>query len=194
MRPNRWGAGPGRDLAVVLTVLVALGAVCGLAWAQVVAPAEYTRVARGAAMGEDQVALQFDADGWYLLISLGAGLLAGALLTWRVGRDALVTCAALVAGSVVAAVTMAVVGYLAGPSEPDRVLATAPVGTAAPETLGVGPASLLPVGDYLASLDASWVVYLGWPLGLLFGALVVLLGTPPTRHLDGDSDGVSPRD
>ncbi len=155
-------AAADRDAAVIGGTLLLLGVLCGVLWSLVVTPAEFTRLADGAAMNEDQLALKFGADGWYAAIAAGAGLLAGLALTWSRCRDALVTSAALLAGSVVAAAAMAQVGHLLGPGDPRAPLAAAKVGALVPERLDVG----------------TFVVYLAWPLGLLAGALAVLLGRP----------------
>ena len=66
---------------VVLGVLLVVGVLCGRAVAHVVTPAEFTKLAQGGSMGEDELGRQFGADGWYVVIGAGAGLLLGLLLT-----------------------------------------------------------------------------------------------------------------
>lgn len=183
----RSGAGPGRDVVVVLVTLLVLGVFGGVLWSVVVSPAEFTRLADGAAMGEDQVSRQFAADGWYVLIATVAGLLAGLVLTWRLTADALVTAVALVVGSLLAAVVMAVVGHVLGPGDPGKVLAAAKVGTLVPERLAVGPQPLLPLHTYLSDVGGAALVYLGWPVGALLGSLLVLLGRAPVPAGDRTS-------
>lgn len=169
----RPGATAGRDAAVVIGVLLVLGLLCGLLWSQVVTSAEFTKVADGGAMEGDQLGNKFDADGWYVVIAVPAGLLAGLVLTARRSRDALVTSGLLVVGSVLAAAAMALTGYLMGPGDPRAALAVAKVGATVPERLDVD----------------AFAVYLGWPVGVLAGALFVLLGRVPQadaarRHAD----------
>jgi hypothetical protein len=167
---------PGRDAVLVIGGLLVLGVVCGLVWSRVVTPAEFTKVANGGAMGEDQLSRQFGADGWYVVIALVAGLLAGACLTWWRSRDALVLSGLLVAGSVVAAAAMALTGHLLGPGDPKVALAAAKVGARVPESLGVGMRPWWPLTDYVKD---TITVYLSWPIGVLAGGLLVLLGRVP---------------
>jgi hypothetical protein len=174
--PARAGRGPWLDGALVVLVLLVVGVVCGVVWSQVVDPAEFTKLARGAEMGEDQLGRRFDAEGWYVVIALVAGVATGLTLTWRRLPTVLSTTAALVVGSLGAAVLMAVTGYLLGPGDPGKALAAARVGALVPERLAVGNHPQLPLGSYLRTLGGSGVFYLAWPLGVLVGVLVVLLG------------------
>jgi hypothetical protein len=166
--------------AVTVLVLAALGALGGVVWALVATPAEFTRLANGGAMNEAALGRQFSADGWYVVISLVAGVLAGAVLTWWRSRDALRTCGALLLGAAVAAAVMAVVGHLLGPGDPRPALQAAHVGAHVPERLDVGEGSSASVWGYLAD---RIVIYLCWPLGVLAGSLLVLL----TRRGDSSS-------
>jgi hypothetical protein len=162
-----------RDAVVVVAVLLALGVLGGVLWSQVVTPAEFTKLAKGGAMGEDQLSRQFGADGWYVVIAAVTGLVAGAVLSWWRSTDALVTSAALVGGAVVAAVAMALTGHLLGPADPERALAVARVGARVPSSLDVG---MRPVWPLAAYLEDTLAVYLAWPVGVLAGALLVLVG------------------
>ncbi|QWZ10321.1 hypothetical protein KRR39_11695 [Nocardioides panacis] len=155
----------GRDVAVVLGVLVALGVLCGVLWWLLWDPAAYTKTADGGVMGETDLSRRFAADGLYAVIAGVAGLLSGLGLTWWRTRDPLLTSAALLVGSVLAAVVMALTGHLLGPGDPGAALAAAKVGARVPERLGVD----------------AFTVYLAWPVAVLAGALVVLLGTAPVR-------------
>jgi hypothetical protein len=153
----------GRDAAMVLGALLLLGAVCGVVWWLVVDPAEFVKTSRGGAMGEDQLGKRFNADAWFLLIALVAGVAAGlALSAWR-SRDPLLTSGLLVAGSAVAAAAMALVGHLLGPHGTEAALRAASVGAHVPEPLSVD----------------VFLVYLAWPVGALAGDLFVLLGRAP---------------
>ncbi len=153
----------GRDVAVVLGVLLALGVLCGVLWWLVWDPAAYTKTADGGVMGETDLSRRFAADGLYAVIAGVAGLLAGLGLTWWRTRDPLVTSATLLVGSVLAAVAMALTGHLLGPGDPGAALAAARVGARVPDRLAVD----------------AFTVYLAWPVSVLAGALVVLLGTAP---------------
>jgi hypothetical protein len=156
--------GAGRDAAVVIGVLLVLAVLCGVLWWQVVPPAEFTKLANGGAMDEDQLSRRFGADGWYVALAVPTGFVAGLLLSWWRARDALLTSAALLVGSVLAAAVMALVGHLLGPADPRAALAAAKVGARVPERLDVD----------------TVIVYLAWPVGVLAGALVILLGRDRT--------------
>ncbi len=149
-----------RDTARVLGLLLVLGLLCGVLWSLVVTPAQFTKLATGGSMGEDQLGLMFAADGWYVAIALVAGTVAGfGLSRWRVS-DALRTSVLLVLGSAVAAAAMAGTGHLLGPGDPKTALDAARLGARVPDQLTVD----------------TVVVYLAWPVGVLLGALFVLLG------------------
>ena len=168
----------GRDVAVVLGVLLALGVLCGVLWWLVWDPAAYTKTADGGVMGEADLSRRFAADGLYAVIAGVAGLVAGLGLTWWRTRDPLLTSAVLLVGSVLAAAVMALTGHLLGPGDPGAALAAAKVGARVPERLGVD----------------AFTVYLAWPVAVLAGALVVLLGTAPAstgtpaEEVAGDED------
>jgi hypothetical protein len=149
-----------REAAAVLGVLVVLGALSGVVWWALVSPAEFTKVAKGGAMGEVELGRQFARDGWYAVIALVAGLLAGvAVLRWR-PRTPVLGVGLLLLGCCGAAAVMAEVGHLLGPGDPAPLLAAAKVGDKVPEQLRVD----------------TFVTYLAWPFGALLGALLMLLG------------------
>ncbi len=166
-----------RDAAVVIGCLIVLGALCGVLWSVVVTPAQITRLPNGIAMNETALSAQFGADGWYAVIAVVAGLLAGVALSWWRSRDALWTAAWLVLGAVVAAVVMAVTGHLLGPPDPRHALLATKVGSKVPESLSLGVHPLTPFGPYLKQ---TVMFYLAWPVGALAGCLTVLLVTVPT--------------
>jgi len=162
-----------RDAVVVVVVLLVLGVLAGVLWSAVVTPAEFTKLAEGGAMGEEQLSRQFGADGWYVVIAAVTGLVAGAVLSWWRSTNALVTSAALLAGAVLAAVAMALTGHLLGPADPERALAAAQVGVRVPNSLDVGGRPVWPLAAYL---EDTLAFYLAWPVGVLAGALLVLVG------------------
>lgn len=154
--------GAGADVLVVLGCLLVLGILCGVLWWLLVDPAEFVRVRSGGAMGEVELGKRFDADGWYVVLAFVAGLPAGAALTWWRDRDPVLTTGLLVVGSVLAAVTMALVGHLLGPANPTPVLAAGKPGLHVPMQLAVSARS----------------AYLVWPIGVLLGSLLVLWSKP----------------
>jgi hypothetical protein len=157
------GQAAGRDALVVLGIFLLLGLVGGWLWWLLVTPAEFTKLATGGAMGENELGKQFGADGWYAVIGFVAGLVAGLGLTgWR-SRDPLLTSLLVVLGAALAAVAMLLVGHWLGPGDATEALRTAEVGTRVPEPLDVD----------------TFTIYLGWPAGALVGALFVLVGRSP---------------
>ncbi|MGA8210285.1 MAG: hypothetical protein WB441_16640 [Nocardioidaceae bacterium] len=167
--------GPGRpvfaEAALVVGALAVIGALAGVLWSRLVDPAEFTRLARGGSMAEEQLSRQFAADGWFVVIGTLAGVLAGVVGTWRRVADPLPRLTLTLLGSAVAAAACAGVGHLLGPGDPGPLLSAAPVGTRVPERLDVD----------------TFVVYLSWPLGVLVGTLAVLLG----RRTDTNEPGVA---
>jgi hypothetical protein len=171
MAPSDRTPAAGRDVAVVLGVLLVAGLVGGVLWWLLWDPAAYTKTVDGGVMGETDLSRRFAADGLYAVIAGVTGLLCGLGLTWWRSRDPLRTSVALVAGSVLAAVAMALTGHLLGPGDTRAALAAAKVGARVPEQLHVD----------------AFTVYLAWPVAVLAGALVVLLGTAPvTSAAEGD--------
>jgi hypothetical protein len=148
------------DVAAVVGILVVLGLLCGVMWWLLATPAEYTKLRDGAVLTENQLGRQFSVDGVYVVVALGTGLVAGLLLAWWRSRDPLLTSLLLVVGSLAAAGVMALTGHLLGPDDPKAVLAASTVGARVPETLSV----------------TALTAYLAWPVGVLAGALIVLLG------------------
>jgi hypothetical protein len=187
-RPNAGArVAAARDAAVVLGILLVLGVLAGVLWSQVVTPAEFTKLATGGEMGEDQLGRQFGADGWYVVIALVTGLAAGAVLSWWRSTSVAVTTGALLLGAVLAAVAMAVVGHVLGPPDPQHALAAAKVGATVPEALDVGTVPVWPLTDYLQDTLA---VYLTWPVGVLLGVLLVIVGRRPEEDpVSGSDDG-----
>lgn len=154
--------GAAADATVVLGAFLALGVACAVLWWWVVDPAVYVKGPDGAEMSEVDLMRRFDGDGWYSVIAGVAGFLAGLGLLWWRSRDVRSTTLLVVAGSVLAAAVMALVGRALGPDDPERVIESAEVGARVPVQL-------------LVTVDAAYLV---WPLAVLFGALMVLWSSP----------------
>lgn len=162
------------DAAAVLVTFLVLGVLGAVTWWLLVDPAVYTKSRGGGAMGEVDLARRFDADGWYSVIAVVAGFLAGAGLTWWRARDVRLTTALVVVGSLLAAVVMARVGALLGPESSDVVLAAVRRGATVPVQLEV----------------TAVAAYLMWPMATIVGALMVLWSSPRT----GTSEPLADRD
>jgi len=169
--------GPLADVGIVLGAFVVLGLVCGVAWWLLVDLAEFSGArSGGASMGELELGKRFNADGWYAVLGMVAGFLAGVLLTWWRSRDSLLTTLLLLPGARLAAATTALVGGLLGPGEP------ATTGTV------LAPGETVPV----ALTVTADVVYLMWPVAALAGALMVLWSStsqPTTEAEPSDPAG-----
>ncbi len=174
VEPDR-GPTPGRSASplavagVVLGGLLLLGVLCGVLWWLLVEPAVFTKVrGSGGSMNELELAKRFATDGWYAVIAVLAGFVAGGALVWWRRSEVVGVVLLLLPGAVVAAAAMLWTGRVLGPADPQTVLRTAPPGALVPVQLDV----------------ASWTAYLAWPVGLLVGALVVLWSLPPDGRAD----------
>ena len=127
-------------------------------------------------MGEMDLSKRFDADGWYSVIAIVAGFVAGLALTWWRSRDFRLTTIALVVGAALAAAVMAVVGRLLGPGDTSTALAAA----------ARGQMVTVPLKGTAES------GYLVWPIAVLAGALMVLWSSP--RHDEGAMTAPGPDD
>lgn len=161
---NRVG-GLGSDLVVIVGGFLVLGLIGGVAWHLLAHPAYFTKVKSGGEMGEVELGKRFATDGWYVVIALVAGIPSGLGMTWWRSRDPLATALLCVAGSVVAAASMAWVGLVLGPGDPQAALAKAAVHARVPTQ---------------TTLSAH-VAYLSWPLAVVIGTLMVLLSSPLDR-------------
>jgi hypothetical protein len=115
--------------AVVLVVFAVVGALAGWLWFhQWDVP---SGVASGGQWYTDEAGLRDDFSGvaWYVAISLLAGLVLGALAAWRLDRSELVTLAAVLAGSALAAYLMLEVGQHLSGADPHVLARTAKDGT-----------------------------------------------------------------
>lgn len=154
-----------RDVLVVLGVFLALGVVGAFVWDQVAALPEFTRVKGNATMDEYQLGRQISADGWYALIALVGGLVAGVVLMLRRGADALVTMIVIGLSAALGAFVMLKLGLLLGPPDPASVLKETPVGAKVPARLELHAHGLLLV----------------WPMAALLGAVSVIFLTTPAE-------------
>jgi hypothetical protein len=146
------------DVAVVFGVFLVLAVVGAVLWWQLV-DLPMAMLSNGrVVIAPNDLTQEIGIDGWYALIALAGGLLAGAGLTaWR-RTDPLVTVAAIGLAAVLAGWVMRALGQLLGPANPVTALKGAHSGATAPVRL---------------VLHASGVVWL-WPTAAALGALVWL--------------------
>ena len=150
---------PRGDAIAILGTSLVLGLVGGVLWWLLTEPAMFT-VGEGGTlgMGEVELADRFSATGWFTVLSAVLGALSGGALTWWRNRDPILTVALLVLGSAVGTATMAGVGRLLGPPDPEVAAAAAQPGDLVPAALEVG----------------AGASYLVWTIAALAGALMVL--------------------
>jgi hypothetical protein len=132
-RPGREPRSPWVVAALQALVIVVLfgaaGAGCGWLW-------YHLWDAPSGVVGDHQwftneAGLRDDFQGvaWYITIAAGAGLVLGIATAWLLDRAELVTLAAVVAGSVLAAYVMLRVGTHFSPGDPHELAKTAADGT-----------------------------------------------------------------
>ena len=150
----------------VVAALAAVGALAGVvwqwAWTPTVGVVVDHRWTAGDAIGLQQ---EFSGTGWYVVVALVAGLVGGIAVALLADRVPLLTLAAVVVGSALAAWLMIVVGTALGPPDPDVAARTAGDGTRIPMQLGV-------------TGHSAWFAL---PSGALIGLLLVFIGLSP-RH------------
>lgn len=158
-RGRRLPGGVRGDAIAVLGVSLLLGLLGGVLWWLLTEPALFTVGEAGElGMGEVELADRFSATGWFTVLAVVLGALSGGALTWWRNRDPILTAGLLVVGSVIGTLTMAGVGKVLGPADPEVAAASARPGDLVPAALEVGAA----------------VSYLVWTIAALAGALMVL--------------------
>lgn len=165
--PERVRAALTRVLLVV-ALFVAGGAVAGVVWEWLWTPptgvvVEHQYLRDGEALRSD-----FSGTALYVLVSATAGLLLGVLVAVRTTRSELVTMAAVVVGSVLAAWVTLQVGTAVDPPDPGPIAAESEDLTELPDDLEV-------VGKS---------PYVAFPSGALVGLIVVFVGLSGRRGAD----------
>jgi hypothetical protein len=155
------------QLGLVVVALAAIGALAGVVWQWVWTPTVGVVVDHHWSAG-DAIGLQheFSGTGWYVVVALVAGLVAGIAVALLADRVPLLTLAAVVVGSALAAWLMVVVGTALGPPDPDVAARTAADGTRLPMQLTV-------------TGHSPWIAL---PSGALLGLLFVFIGLSPRQQ------------
>ncbi|KQW53317.1 hypothetical protein ASC77_03240 [Nocardioides sp. Root1257] len=151
------------QLGLVVAGFAVVGVLAGVVWQWLWTPTmgvAYSHTWTAA----DAIGLQqeFSGTGWYVAVGVVAGLVAGVATALLAVRVPLLTLAAVVVGSVLAAWLMLVVGTALGPADQDAVAATAADGTKIPMALAVTGRS-------------PWIAL---PSGALIGVVLVFVGIP----------------
>jgi len=162
---GRWRLDLPRALAVVVGCVL-LGAPAGLLWSAVAPRLTVTFEKDGPNAPDLESTKAFiGADGSYLLVMLGIGVLCGGVAWWLARRSGPWTVAALTVGGVLGALVAARVGVLPGSHS-------------VVEALRNGGAGHPPIDLYLGRLKgdvphlrATWAA-VAWPVGALLAFLV----------------------
>jgi Na+/H+-translocating membrane pyrophosphatase len=175
-RRRPWRA-PIAQAAAIVVCFAVVGALCGLLWEAVwdPAPGEVVKHVWYPISWDRAQPAYFAATGWYVVISIVAGVVLGALAAWRLDRAELLTLGAVVVGGLLGALLMRVVGLHVGPGNPQRLAKTAADGTRLPSQLRL----------------SSWWLLLAFPGGALTGLSVVFL-TISKRVSTGQLEATTP--
>lgn len=144
------------DVAVVFAVFAGLGAIGALLWRWLTPLPYYVKVESGGSMAPEVMTRQVGIDGWFFVIALVLGLLAGVALTWWARREPVLTVLAIVLSAALASFVMVHLGRALGPGDVAQALARAKPGAHIPVPLQV---------------HATGVIYV-WMIAGAFGALV----------------------
>jgi len=161
--PRRTGAllHTVRQAAVIVLVFAVAGVACGFLWeaAWSPEPGEVLKHVWYPFSWDRAMPTDFAGTGWYVVISMIAGVILGGLLSWLQDRAELVTLAAVVVGALLAAYLMRVVGLHRGPGDPQRIAKTAADGTKLPSELRLASWWLLATmpGAALAALSVVFL-------------------------------------
>ena len=150
-----------RQAAVIVLVFAVAGVICGFIWeaAWSPEPGEVVKHVWYPFSWDRAMPTDFAGTGWYVVVSIVAGVVLGGLLSWLQDRSELVTLAAVVVGGLLAAYLMRVVGLHRGPGDPQRIAKTAADGTKLPSELRLASWWLLMVlpGAALAALSVVFL-------------------------------------
>lgn len=153
--------------ALVVAVLAVTGALAGVVWQWLwTPPSGIVFDHQWVPLNAIELQQEFSATGWYVVVALVAGLLAGIGVALVLDAAPLVTLAAVVVGSAAGAGLMSLVGSALGPADPDGLAKTAKDGAHLPAALSV--TGLSP--------------YIALPVGALIGLLVVFIGVSDRRR------------
>jgi hypothetical protein len=137
--------------AMVVYALVGLAA--GWLWHELWTPATGVVVQHEWYPDGDALRKDFSGTGLYVLVAAGAGLVLGTASAILGGRRPLLTVAAAVAGSVLAAYLMTTLGEGLGPADPHGLAKTLDDGESLPSALvvtGFSPTLAFSIGTLVA--------------------------------------------
>lgn len=155
---SRWE--PLTQALLIVALFAGVGAACGWLWVTVWKTP--SGVVFDGTWYADEAALraEFPSTGWFIVISVVAGLLLGGLCALVLARAELVTLGAVLVGAVLATYLMWSVGLALSPEDPQVLAATTADGGMLPAQIGVSGRSpfLLLTAAALLSLAVTFAV------------------------------------
>jgi hypothetical protein len=147
------------EVVAVVALFAVLGAGCGWLWFQVWDPPVGTVLRGQWYLGsEEALGGVFDGTAWYVVVGAGGAVVGGVVACLFARRSPLVTLAAVVVGSALAAWLMLRVGLELSAADPETVARTAADGTKLPDRL---------------TLEGGRSPYLAWPICSLIALMVL---------------------
>ena len=147
--------------AIAVAVFAVAGVLAGVVWEMLWTPHIGVVVDHEWLLGLTGLRAEFSSTGVYVVVASVAGLLAGVACGLFLDRAELVTLAAVLAGSMLAAWVMVEVGGALGPPDPRELAETARNGARLPSDLRI----------------SGWSPYIAFPAGATLGLAAALLGT-----------------
>lgn len=154
-----------RRAAVVLVLFAVAGALAGVLWEWLWTPPTGVVLDREFLLDGEGLRSAFSGTALYVLVAAVAGLLLGVGVAVLTDDSELVTLAAVLVGSVLAAWLMYVVGTALGPPDPGPLADRAQDMTRLPDDLQV----------------SGWSPFVAFPSGALVGVTVVFVGLAGRR-------------
>ena len=154
------------EAAAILVLFAVVGAVAGVVWEWLWTPPSGVVFHHRWYPDETWVRGLFSGTGWYVLVAVVAGLVAGVVSALAFHRRELVSLVAVVAGSLLAGFVMWHLGTALGPADPRHAAATM--------------ADYKPLIGKLTTSGGSYRI--AFPVGALLGLGAVFLGRTG-RHI-----------
>lgn len=152
---------------VVLVVACAVAGVllallAGWAWVVLARPPSAVLTQDGVLFGEPELDRKVGVTLWFLVVTAAFGVISGLVVAWRGYRHGLVVVLAILVMSVVGSLLTFRFGQDLFGADPQAQLKTAKLGDTITDEVGLG----------------TKIVYLGWPVGGMVGAMAGIFGWP----------------
>lgn len=147
------------DVALIAATYGVLAVAGGVVWRVVTPVPSYPMDKRGVLLDPVQVVKLVASDGWFAVIALVIGLVAGVLLAWRRTRDPMLTVLAITLFAGLAALLMREVGQLLSPDDLKAAIAHPRPGSHVSQPLRLHADAallLLPAASLIGTLAVLW--------------------------------------